>query len=98
MLDPLARLARRGYDVTLLDVEQAGSPRAGWLDPQKVADALRDDTCLVSVMLANNEIGIIQPLADIARICKQRGVLAALRRDASRRQDPGRRRRHSAST
>jgi cysteine desulfurase len=75
VLDPLARLARRGYDVTLLGVEQHGSLRAGWLDPQKVADAIRDDTCLVSVMLANNEIGIIQPLADIAAICKSRGVL-----------------------
>ena len=41
------RLARRGFEVTLLDVEQHGSPRAGWLDPQKVADALRDDTLLV---------------------------------------------------
>ena len=75
VLDPLARLARRGYEVTLLDVEQHDSPRAGWLDPQKVADAIRDDTCLVSVMLANNEIGVIQPLAEIAAVCKARGVL-----------------------
>jgi len=75
VLDPLARLAHRDYEVTLLDVEQHPSPRAGWLDPQKVADALRDDTCLVSVMLANNEIGVIQPLAEIAAICKARGVL-----------------------
>jgi cysteine desulfurase len=75
VLDPLARLARRGYEVMLLNVEQAGSPRAGWLDPQKVADAIRDDTCLVSVMLANNEIGVIQPLAKIAAICKSSGVL-----------------------
>jgi cysteine desulfurase len=75
VLDPLARLSRRGYDVTLLEVEQHGSPRAGWLDPQRVADALREDTCLVSVMLANNEIGVIQALAEIARICKQHGVL-----------------------
>ena len=75
VLDPLSRLARRGYEVTLLDVEQHGNPRAGWLDPQKVASALRDDTCLVSVMLANNEIGVIQPLAEIAAICKTRGVL-----------------------
>jgi cysteine desulfurase len=75
VLDPLVRLARRDYEVTLLDVEPFASPRAGWLDPQKVADALRDDTCLVSVMLANNEIGVIQPLPAIARICKQRGVL-----------------------
>lgn len=75
VLDPLVRLARHGYDVTLLDVEQHDSTRVGWLDPQKVADAIRDDTCLVSVMLANNEIGVIQPLADIAAICKSRGVL-----------------------
>jgi cysteine desulfurase len=75
VLDPIARLMRRGYDVTLLDVEQAGSPRAGWLDPQRVAAVLRDDTCLVSVMLANNEIGIIQPLDAIARVCRERGVL-----------------------
>jgi cysteine desulfurase len=75
VLDPLARLTRRGYGVTLLDVEQHGSPRAGRLNPQRVADTIRDDTCLVSVMLANNEIGVIQPLADIAAICKQREVL-----------------------
>ena len=98
VLDPLARLARRGYDVTLLDVEQHGSPRAGWLDPQKVADAIRDDTCLVSVMLANNEIGVIQPLAEIAAICKAARRAAALRRHAGRRQNSGRRRRRSAST
>jgi len=75
VLDPLARLGRRGYEVTLLGVEQHGSPRAGWLDPQKVAETIRDDTCLVSVLLANNEIGVIQPLAEIAAVCKARGVL-----------------------
>jgi cysteine desulfurase len=74
VLDPLARLARRDCEVTLLDVEQHGSDRAGWLDPQRVADALRDDTALVSVMLANNEIGVIHPLAEIAAICRARGV------------------------
>ncbi len=75
VLDPLARLTRNGYEVTLLDVEPHDSPRAGWLDPQKIADAVRDGTCLVSVMLGNNEIGVIQPLAEIAAICKSRGVL-----------------------
>lgn len=74
VLDPLRRLARRGFEVTLLDVEPHGSPRAGWLDPQKVADSLRDDTLLVSVMLANNEIGVIQPIRQIAEICAARGV------------------------
>ncbi len=75
VLDPLARLARRGFEVTLLDVEQAPSPRAGWLDPAKVAAAIRPDTVLVSVMLANNEIGVIAPLAEIGRIARERGVL-----------------------
>jgi cysteine desulfurase len=74
VLDPLARLARRGYEVTLLDIEQHGSPSAGWLDPQRVADALRDDTALASVMLANNEIGVIHPLREIATLCRERGV------------------------
>jgi cysteine desulfurase len=74
ILDPLRRLARRGFDVSLLDVEQHGSPRAGWLDPQKVADAIKDDTLLVSVMLANNEIGVIQPIREIAEVCRSRGV------------------------
>src|SRR6478736_4028968 len=69
VLDPLRRLARREIEVTLLSVEQHGSPRAGWLDPQKIKDAIRDDTLLVSVMLANNEIGILQPIAEIADIC-----------------------------
>ena len=75
VLDPLEKLGRRGFAVTLLDVTQAGSERAGWLDPACVADALRDDTLLVSVMLANNEIGVIQPLAEIASACHERGVL-----------------------
>jgi cysteine desulfurase len=74
VLEPLRRLAGCGHDVTLLDVEQHPSARAGWLDPQKVADALRDETRLVSVMLANNEIGVIQPVAEIAHICHERGV------------------------
>jgi len=74
VLDPLRRLARRGFEVTLLDVEQHGSPQAGWFDPQRVADAIREDTLLVSVMLANNEIGVIQPIAEIAGICQARGV------------------------
>ena len=75
VLGPLARLAQRDYDVTLLDVESSSSMRAGWLDPQKVDQAVRDDTVMVSVMLANNEIGVLQPLADIGKICHSRDVL-----------------------
>lgn len=74
VLDPLRRLSRRGFEVTLLDVEPHGSANAGWLDPQKVAAAITDETLLVSVMLANNEIGVIQPIAEIAAICQSRGV------------------------
>jgi len=74
VLDPLRRLSRRGYEVTLLDVEQHGSESAGWLDPQKVAEEIKDETLLVSVMLANNEIGVIQPIREIAEICASRGV------------------------
>jgi cysteine desulfurase len=75
VLDPLKRLGRRGFEVTLLDVVQHGNPLAGWLDPQKIESALRDDTLLVSVMLANNEIGVIQPIRAIADVCHARGVL-----------------------
>jgi cysteine desulfurase len=74
VLDPLRRLSRRGLEVTLLDVEPHGSASAGWLDPQVVADAIRDDTLLVSVMLANNEIGVVQSVGEISEICRSRGV------------------------
>jgi cysteine desulfurase len=75
VLDPLAALSRRGYEITLLPVEQAGTPRAGLISAEQVKSAVRDDTILVSVMLANNEIGAIQPVAQIGRMCKERGVL-----------------------
>ncbi|TWT96019.1 Cysteine desulfurase [Botrimarina colliarenosi] len=75
VLDPLNKLRQRGYAVTLLGVESHGSPRAGRLDPQQVADALTDKTCLVSVMLANNEIGVLQPIREVAEACRERGVL-----------------------
>lgn len=74
VLDPLARLARGGTEVTYLQPRQQGQADAGWIEPQQVADAIRDDTVLVSVMLANNEIGVLLPLAEIAGICKERGV------------------------
>jgi cysteine desulfurase len=75
VLEPLDRLSQREFTVTLLDVDQHGSPRAGWLDPENMAEAIRDDTILVSVMLANNEIGVIQPIAEIAAVCRHHGVL-----------------------
>ena len=75
VLDPLKTLARRGYEVTLLPVIPAPDPRAGLVESDRLADAMRDDTILVSIMLANNEIGAIEPLAEIGRLCKSRGVL-----------------------
>ncbi len=75
VLDPLAALARRGYEITLLPVIAAPDKRAGLIEVERVAAAIRKDTILVSIMLANNEIGAIQPLAEIGRLCKERGVL-----------------------
>lgn len=63
-------LARQGYDVTFLDVDADGL-----VDPADVRAALRPDTILVSIMLANNEIGTIQPVAEIGRICREHKVL-----------------------
>lgn len=74
VLDPLARLARRGFEVTLLPVESWTSPTAGRIDLDQLATALRDDTCLVSVMFANNEIGVLQPIGEIAALCRARGI------------------------
>ncbi len=75
ILDPLQRLARRGCDVTLIGVKQAGAVDAGRVDIQQILDAVTEDTVLVSVMLANNEIGVIQEVAELGRACQERGVL-----------------------
>lgn len=70
VLHTLDRLREEGFEVTLLDVHGDGLVR-----PAEVAAAIRPDTCLVSVMYANNEIGTIQPVAEIGRICREKGVL-----------------------
>ncbi len=75
VLDPLKKLQRRGYRVSLLPVIEQPDPRAGQILPEQVADAIDGETLLVSVMLANNEIGTLQPIAQVGRICKQHGVL-----------------------
>jgi cysteine desulfurase len=74
VLDPLTHLAGRGFEVMLLPVEAAGGLRAGLIAAEQVAEAIRPETALVSMMLANNEIGAIQPLAEIAAVCRQHGV------------------------
>ncbi len=75
ILDPLARLAQQDFEVTRLPVVQQGHGNAGQVCLDDVAHAVRDDTMLVTIMLANNEIGVLQPIATIARICHEHGVL-----------------------
>ena len=70
VLHTLKKLEREGYEVTLLPVGANGI-----VDPADLKKAVREDTCLVSVMLANNEIGTLQPVKEIGKICKERGVL-----------------------
>ena len=70
ILDVCKRLEKDGYQVTYLPVD-----RHGMVDPATVARAITPKTVLVSIILANNEVGTIQPLAEIGRICKERGVL-----------------------
>ena len=70
VLHTLSKLEKEGFEVTLLDVHGDGLVRV-----EELAAAIRPDTCLVTVMYANNEIGTIQPIAEIGRVCRERGVL-----------------------
>ena len=70
VLNTLKALARRGWRTTLVPVDQSGI-----VSPDRVREALADDTALVSVMHANNEIGTIQPIADVAAAAHERGAL-----------------------
>ena len=70
VLHSLKRLQKLGFEVTLLDVHENGL-----VTPEQVAAAIREDTCLVTIMYANNEIGTIQPIAEIGAVCRERGVL-----------------------
>ena len=70
VLDPCEYLEGKGVKVTYLPVD-----REGLVDVQQLADALGQDTQLVSVMTANNEIGVLQPIAEIGALCRERGVL-----------------------
>ncbi|MFN4258913.1 MAG: IscS subfamily cysteine desulfurase [Gemmataceae bacterium] len=70
ILDPCQRLERDGWKVTILPVD-----RFGLIDVAQVAEALTAETILVSVMAANNEIGVLQPIREIGALCKERGVL-----------------------
>ena len=70
VLHTLNKLEKEGWEVTLLDVHENGMVSA-----EQVAENIRPDTCLVTIMYANNEIGSIQPITEIAKVCKEKGVL-----------------------
>ncbi len=70
ILSTLEYLKSEGYEITLIDAEENGV-----VDKEKVFKAVRNDTVLVAVMLVNNEVGTIQPVAEIADFCKERGIL-----------------------
>ena len=69
VLHTLNKLKKEGFEITLLDVHENGL-----IDPKEVEDAIREDTCLVTIMFANNEIGTIEPIREIGEVCKKRGV------------------------
>lgn len=70
VLHTLEKLKKQGFEITLLDVHSNGV-----VTSQQVAEAIREDTCLVTVMYANNEIGTIQPIGEIGAVCREKGVL-----------------------
>ena len=70
VLHTLDRLKKQGFEITLLDVHENGL-----VTPQQVEAAIKEDTCLVTVMFANNEIGTIQPIKEIGAVCRKKGVL-----------------------
>ncbi len=70
VLHTLNKLEKEGFEITLLDVSQGHNITA-----QQVKDAIREDTCLVTVMYANNEIGSVLPIAEIGAVCKEAGVV-----------------------
>ena len=70
VLHTLEKLKREGFEIELLDVHENGI-----VSPEQVAKAIRDDTALVTIMYANNEIGSVQPIAEIGAVCRERKVL-----------------------
>jgi len=69
VLEPVQELERRGHEITIVNPE-----RSGRVSAERVLAALRPDTRLVAIMLANNETGVIQPFAEIAQVCRERGI------------------------
>ena len=70
VLHTLNKLAKHGFEITLLDVHSDGL-----LTAEDVKNAIRPDTCLVTIMTANNEVGTVEPISEIGAVCKEAGVL-----------------------
>ncbi|WP_332674943.1 IscS subfamily cysteine desulfurase [Aromatoleum sp.] len=70
VLDTFRELERQGFEATYLDVQENGL-----VDLARLRDAIRPDTVLVSVMFVNNEIGVVQPIAEIGEICREKGIV-----------------------
>ena len=70
VLHTLEKLKKEGFEVTLLPVHSDGFVRA-----EELKDAIREDTALVTIMFANNEIGTVQPIAEIGAVCREKGVI-----------------------
>lgn len=70
VLHTLNKLEKEGFEVTLLDVDKSGI-----VNPEDVKNAIREDTALVTIMFANNEIGTLQPIKEIGEICKEKGII-----------------------
>ena len=70
VLHTLSKLEKEGFEITLLDVHENGL-----VTPKEVREAIRENTCLVTIMYANNEIGTVQPIKEIGAVCKEKGVL-----------------------
>src|SRR5947209_4803248 len=70
VLEPVQELARRGNEITVVAPERSGEVPA-----QRVIEAMRPETRLVTMMLANNETGVMQPVAEVSQVCRERGIL-----------------------
>ena len=70
VLHTLEKLKKQGYDIELLSVGEKGN-----ITPEQVAAAIREDTCLVTTMYANNEIGSVLPISEIGEVCSEKGVI-----------------------
>ena len=70
VLHMLNKLKKEGFEITLLEVGENGL-----VTPEQVAETIREDTCLVTIMYANNEIGTVQPIKEIGAVCREKGVI-----------------------